>query len=221
MTIVSVNVGRPRTVRWKRKEVTTGIFKTPVAGTVRVRRLNLDGDEQADLTVHGGEDKAVYAYPVEHYAFWRDELPGMELPCGAFGENLTTEGLDEVEVRVGDRYRVGTAEVLVTQPRVPCFKLGIRLGRDDVVACFLRSGRSGFYLAVTREGEVSVGATIERLEQGDPRLSVAALARLYRERPDDAASREVMALGVETGALAESWRYFFRRRLARGPADGD
>src|SRR5262245_25306653 len=150
MRVVSVNVGLPREVEWKGRVVTTGIFKTPVAARVALRALNLEGDRQADLTVHGGADKAVYAYPSEHYPFWRRELPGLDLPCGAFGENLTTEGLDEAEVRIGDRFRVGTAEVRVTQPRIPCYKLGIRLGRDDIVERFLWSGRSGFYLAVLR-----------------------------------------------------------------------
>lgn len=219
-TVVSVNVGRPREVTWKGKTVTTGIFKAPIAGRVRLRRLNLDGDGQADLTVHGGADMADYAYPREHYAFWRDELPGLDLPWGAFGENLTTAGLGEDSVCIGDRYRIGSAEVRVTQPRVPCFKLGIRHGRDDIVKRFLWSGRSGFYLAVTREGEVRTDDRIERLEQGHPALSVAAVARLHRERPADAASRELMALAAECGMLAETWRADFRERLERAGRAG-
>ena len=146
MQVVSVNVGLPRDVLWKGRTVTTGIFKEPVAGRVQVRKFNLDGDKQADLSVHGGADKAVYLYPVEHYAYWRRELPDMELPWGMFGENLTTEGLLEDGVNIGDRFRVGSAEVVVTQPRMPCQKLAIRFGRSDIIKRFLASGRTGLYV---------------------------------------------------------------------------
>jgi MOSC domain-containing protein YiiM len=152
MRVVSVNVGLARTVRWRGRDVTTGIFKEPVEDRVPVRRLNLDGDRQADLSVHGGPAKAVYAYPLEHYGFWRDQL-AQELPFGAFGENLTVAGPPlEDEVAVGDRFRVGTAELVVTQPRIPCYKLGLRLGRNDMVKRLLASGRTGYYLAVAAEG---------------------------------------------------------------------
>ena len=153
MKIVSLNRGMPRAVKWHGRSVETGIFKEPVAGPVTLHTLNLDGDAQADLTVHGGENKAGYCYPVEHYAYWKKEL-GWELPKGMFGENFTTEGLLEKDAHLGDRLRVGTAEVVVTQPRLPCYKLGVRFGADDMVKRFLASGRTGFYLAVTREGEV-------------------------------------------------------------------
>src|SRR4051794_6720971 len=157
MHVVSVNVGLPRRVRWKGRDVTTGIFKEPVGGRTPLRPLNLDGDRQADLSVHGGATKAVYAYPVEHYPFWRDVL-GHELTPGAFGENLTVEGVPlEDEVAIGDRFRIGTAELVVTQPRIPCFKLGLRFGREDIVKRFLASGRSGYYLAVAVEGDVGAG----------------------------------------------------------------
>ena len=155
--------GAGRTVR-------TSIFKTPVDRRLRVTTLNLEGDQQSDLSVHGGVDKAVYAYPSEHYAYWRQELPQMDLPWGVFGENLTTEGLLEEDVRIGDRLRVGSAEFVVTQPRMPCYKLGIRFGRPDIVKRFLQSGRTGFYLAVTREGEVGAGDAIEPIAQADERL---------------------------------------------------
>jgi MOSC domain-containing protein YiiM len=214
MRLVYLSVGRPREVAWKGRLVTTGIFKSPVAGRVPLSRLNLEGDGQADLTVHGGLDKAVYAYPVEHYSCWRQELPGVALAGGAFGENLTTAGLDEADVRIGDRFRIGSAEVQVTQPRVPCFKLGIRLGRDDIVERFLWSGRTGFYLAVLREGELGAGDSIHRTERGPAPLTVAAVARLQRERDVGPAGRELMALAIETDALADSWRALFRRRLA-------
>src|SRR5580700_10135622 len=159
MKIVSVNVGAPRTVYWGDREVTTGIFKEPVKGPVMLRRLNLDGDRQADLENHGGRAKAVYAYPSEHYQIWRKELPGLELSWGAFGENLTTEGLKEETTYIGDHFRVGQALVMVTQPRIPCYKLGLRLGRDDIVKRFLESNRSGIYFSVLEEGMVKAGDT--------------------------------------------------------------
>src|SRR6266481_3896159 len=157
MKLNSVNVGLPRTVKWRGNSVTTGIFKEPIKGSVMLRALNLDGDRQADLSVHGGRSKAVYAYPSEHYEFWRNELPGMKLPYGMFGENFTTEGLLEVDVNIGDRFRIGGAEVVVTEPRLPCSKLTARFGRADVVKRFLSSRRSGFYFGVLREGVVQAG----------------------------------------------------------------
>ena len=169
MRIVSVNVGQPREiVDANGRTVLTSIFKSPVGdGAVRVRELNVDGDRQSDLVKHGGPLRAVYIYPSEHYAFWRTELPGAELPWGAFGENLTIEGLLENEVRVGDRFRVGSTELVVTRPRKPCFKLAIRLGCTDMVTRFRASGRSGFYLSVAREGELRAGDAIVRIKQGD------------------------------------------------------
>ncbi len=144
MKVISVNLGLPREVQWKGKTVSTAIFKTPVSNRITLRSLNLDGDRQADLSVHGGQNKAVYAYPAEHYAYWQREFPDMALPWGMFGENLTTEGLGEDDVLIGDRFRIGSAEVAVTQPRMPCFKLGLRFDRDDIVKRFLASGRTGF-----------------------------------------------------------------------------
>src|SRR3989475_5271479 len=167
MKLLSVNVGLPREIEWRGKLVRTSIFKAPVPGRVRVAALNLENDEQSDLSVHGGVDKAVYAYPSEHYSFWREELPGVDLPWGMFGENFTTEGLLEEDVRIGDRLQVGSAEFVVTQPRMPCYKLGIRFGRDDMVKRFLQSGRTGFYLAVLREGEAVSGAPIRFTRRSD------------------------------------------------------
>ncbi len=164
MRVVSVNVSLPKTVEWQGRRVTTGIFKEPVEGRVRVRTTGLAGDRQADLTVHGGPAKAVYAYPSEHYPFWRREIERGDLDWGAFGENLTTEGLHEETLRIGDRLRVGSALLKVTQPRMPCYKLGIRFGRMDMVGRFLASGRSGFYLRVLEEGDVAAGDAIELLE---------------------------------------------------------
>ncbi len=179
MKIISVNVGRPRLVLDRGREVSTGIFKSPLAGPVMLRALNFDGDRQADLNNHGGVNKAVYAYPLEHYDFWRGELPGVELPWAKFGENLTTEGLLENEARIGDRYRIGRAVVKVAQPRIPCYKLGIRFGRDDMPKRFLASGRSGIYFAVAEEGAVSAGDTIELLERDERGITVADVNRAY------------------------------------------
>jgi len=198
---------------WNGAPVSTGIFKRPVEGRVMLRRLNLDGDRQADLSVHGGPSKAVYAYPSEHYEFWRAELPGVELPWGVFGENFTTEGLDETTTCVGDRFRVGAAEVLVTEPRMPCFKLGVRFGRPDIVKRFTASGRTGFYLAVAREGEVGAGDELELIERDGHGVTVAEITRLYvRDKDDFGAMRR--ALRVE--ALPEGWRDYFREQLAKG-----
>jgi MOSC domain-containing protein YiiM len=208
--VVSINVGRPREVEWRGKAVSTSIFKAPVTGPVRVQRLNLAGDEQADLSVHGGVDKAVYAYPSEHYAYWREELPGIEFPWGAFGENLTTEGLSESVLRIGDHLSVGSVEFLVTQPRLPCFKLGVRFGRPDMVKRFHRSGRTGFYLAVVREGLIAVGDRIDVLSAEGLGITVADIVRLYTA---DEAEQELLRRASELGALPEGWREYFRNRL--------
>jgi MOSC domain-containing protein YiiM len=177
MKLVSLNTGGPRQVMWNGQTVRTSIWKSPRVGRLRVAFLNIDGDEQSDLSVHGGRAKAVYLYPSEHYEYWRRELPTMELPWGIFGENLTTEGLLETDVSIGDRIQVGTAEFLVTQPRQPCFKLGILFGRDDMIKRFIASGRPGFYLAVVREGEVAAGDSITFTHRAGS-LSVSAIADL-------------------------------------------
>ena len=214
MHVISVNVGQPRAVEWNGRTVATGIFKAPVAGRVKLRRHNLDGDRQADLTLHGGPDKAVYAYSAEHYPFWRAELPGHDLPWGAFGENLTLAGWREEEVHVGDRFRVGTAELIVTQPRMPCFKLGLRFGRADVVRRFLESGLSGFYFRVLEEGEIAAGDSMERSAEDPHRVSIADVFRLYPDHgPPTAADRDLLARAIQVQALPEPWRDYFRERL--------
>jgi MOSC domain-containing protein YiiM len=206
--IISINVGLPREVEWQGKVVSTSIFKKPVTGSVRVERLNLVGDRQADLTVHGGADKAVYAYPSEHYAYWKDELPGTALPWGSFGENLTIEGLDET-LCIGDRLTIGSAEFVVTQPRLPCFKLALRFGRLDMVKRFLKSGRTGFYLAVLQEGEIKVGDPIE-LHRQESGVTVTDIVRLYAT---DASDQGLLRRASALDALPESWREYFRNRL--------
>jgi len=210
MKLLSVNVGLPREVEWKGKIVRTSIFKAPVLGRVRVAKLNLEGDQQSDLTVHGGIDKAVYAYPSEHYRFWREELSGTDLPWGAFGENFTTEGLLEEAVHIGDRFRVGSAEFVVTQPRMPCFKLGIRFDRPDIVKRFLQSGRAGFYLAVLKEGEVTAGDSIELLKRDEHGVTVADVVNLYRR---DATNQDLLRRVSELSSLPKSWRDYSRTRL--------
>jgi len=207
LRVVSVNAGLPREVVWKGRAVRTGIFKDPVEGRVAVRALNLDGDRQADLTVHGGVSKAVYVYPSEHYAYWREELPGVELPWGMFGENLTTEGLLEGAVGIGDRFRIGSAQVVVTEPRMPCYKLGLRFRRDDVIKRFLASRRTGFYLAVLNEGEVEAGDRVERLSRDPHGVTVADITHLYTRKPHDVGLLQ-RAMSVE--ALPESWRTYFQ-----------
>jgi MOSC domain-containing protein YiiM len=212
MRILSLNVGLPREVTWQGKLVTTGIFKEPVKGPVMLRKLNLDGDQQADLTVHGGVSKAVYAYPSEHYGYWRAELPGVDLPWGMFGENFTTEGLLEEAVYIGDRFRIGDTEVTVTEPRMPCYKLGIKFGRADIIKRFLASRRTGFYFAVVREGMVSAGDAIELIGREQQAISVADITRLYAfEKADVKGLRRA----VQVEALPESWRGYFQHQLEK------
>lgn len=202
-TLISVQVGVPRTVLQDGKEVSTGIFKTPVRKRLRMRTLNLEGDQQADLSVHGGRDKAVYAYPSEHYPYWKKELPGVELPWGSFGENLTTQGLLEGDACLGDRFQIGTAEVVVTQPRIPCFKLNLKFQRDDMVKRFLGSRRTGFYFRVLREGEIGAGDEIIRVHQDENRVPISDALKIYLGTPDSGDLRE-RALRVKY--LSDSWR---------------
>jgi MOSC domain-containing protein YiiM len=197
-------------MQWRGHGVKTSIFKTPISRRVYVTRDNVEGDEQSDLSVHGGPEKAVYAYPAEHYDFWRRELPDEELPWGAFGENLTTEGLLEDEVWIGDRYRVGTTELVVTQPRMPCYKLAVRFGRPDVVKRFLKSRRSGFYLAVEREGDIGAGDVIERLARNEKRLTIADVVSLYAT---DSENQTLLESASEHPSLPAAWREYFRKRL--------
>lgn len=215
MRIVSVNVGLPRDVIWHGRSVTSAIFKQPVQGRIALRKLNLDRDRQADLTVHGGAHKAVYCYPLEHYSDWKKELPGRELPLGMFGENFTTEGLLEDSTHIGDQFSIGSAEVVVTQPRLPCYKLGMRFQADDMVKFFLASGRTGFYLAVLREGEVGAGDEIALIARESHAVPISEITRLYvakRYSEDDAASVE---RALEVPAFPEDWKSYLRERLQR------
>jgi MOSC domain-containing protein YiiM len=240
MKLITLSTGLPREVMWHGRSVTTGIFKEPVRGRVALRTLNLDGDRQADLSVHGGEYKAVYCYPVVHYDYWRKELPGRELPTAIFGENFTLDtstsdisttdistsdtsttgapiidGLPEDSVHLGDRFSVGSAEVIVTQPRLPCYKLALRFQMDDMVKRFLVSGRTGFYLAVTREGEVGEGDEIKAIGRDPNGVPVSEITRLYIAKQytgDDVSS---VRRALQVAALPESWKGYFRERLER------
>ena len=210
MRLVSVGVGLPQEIVSHGRTVVTSIWKRPLGGRVRVGRLNIAGDQQSDLTVHGGPEKAVYVYPSEHYEYWKRELPGTDLPWGAFGENFTTEGLLEQDLAIGDRLGVGSAEFLVTQPRMPCFKLAIRFARDDMVKRFLQSRRSGFYLAVLREGEVGAGDPIEVTQRDERGITVADISALHGT---DANNQALLRRAVEVPSLPETWRTYFRKRL--------
>ena len=209
MKLVSVNVGRPRLVLWNGTQVSTGIFKSPVEGPVELRGVNLLGDRQADLSVHGGRFKAVYGYPSEHYPYWRNQLSRPDLSWGAFGENLTTEGLLETDLHIGDKLRIGTALLQVTQPRSPCYKLTIRFDRDDMVKRFAESDTSGFYFAVLEEGTLQAGDSISIVERDPAAVSVADINHLYYKQSHDP---ELLARAVALEALPPSWRDYLSGR---------
>jgi MOSC domain-containing protein YiiM len=195
--------------------VTTGIYKEPVSGRVTLRKLNLDDDRQADLTVHGGEFKAVYCYPSEHYGYWKEQIPGRDLPPGVFGENFTTQGFLEDAAHLGDRWSVGSAELIITQPRLPCYKLGIKFEADDMVKRFLDSRKTGFYLAVIREGEVGALDEIKIVARDAAAAPVSEVTRLYiTKRFSEADVTSVQKL-LQIAALPESWKRYFRERLQR------
>jgi len=211
LKLISVNVARPRLAIFNGVTVSTGIFKQPVAGSLQLRTLNLDGDRQADLSVHGGPYKAVYGYPSEHYAFWRQELPGTDLPWGAFGENFTTEGLLENDLHIGDRLRIGAAIVMVRQPRLPCLKLAGKFQRDDMIERFLFSGRSGFYFSVEQEGPVQAGDAIEFLSRDEQGITIHEINQLYAH---DRYNRTLLEKAIATPALPKDSRDYFAQRLA-------
>lgn len=210
MKLISLNVGLPRQVTFRGEMVTTGIFKEPIHHRTKLRKLNLDGDKQADLTVHGGVDKAVYSYPEEHYRFWQKELPDMYLSCGMFGENFTTEGLFEDNVNIGDQFRIGTAIVIATQPRMPCYKLGVKFGRMDIIKRFLASGLTGIYFKVLQEGEVGAGDVIELIRRDDNNVTVKDVVRVYTVDKDDV---QTMERAIKVKDLPVGWRSHFIEQL--------
>lgn len=215
MKLLSLNCGLPREVVWHGHNVTTSIYKDPVDGRVALRTLNLDGDRQSDLSVHGGKDKAVYCYPVAHYEYWKAELPDHPLPMGAFGENFTAEWPLEDSVHIGDRFSVGSAEVVVTQPRLPCYKLGIRFGADNMVKRFLASGRTGYYFAVTRQGEVAAGDEITQISREPESVPVSEITRLYIAKEYDADDIRQLQQSLKVNALPQSWKTYLEQRLNR------
>jgi MOSC domain-containing protein YiiM len=210
LKLLSLNVSLPRQVNFQNELVTTGIFKEPVRGRVRLRKLNLDGDKQADLTVHGGADKAVYAYPKEHYNYWKKELPGMLLPWGMFGENFTTQGMFEETVNVGDQFQVGTAKLVATQPRMPCYKLGVKFGRMDIIKKFLTSGLTGVYFKVMKEGYLEQGDEIKLIKKDENNITINDIVRLYTVNKDDL---QTMERAVNVKDLPNGWKFHFIEQL--------
>jgi MOSC domain-containing protein YiiM len=212
LRVESVNVGRPKEVLWKGRQVRTSIFKEPVAGRVAVRTLNLEGDEQADLKVHGGPDMAIYVYPADYYAFWRGQFPELALPWGMFGENLTIWGLRDDTIHIGDRFQVGSARLVVKSPRLPCTKLALKFGRDDMIKRFQQSGFSGFYCAVLQVGEVAAGDVVKLLHRDEHAVSVREIFRLENE---DRHNRDLLRRALAVEALPQDWRESFLKRLAQ------
>jgi len=212
LRLLSLNVGLPRQVRFQGELVTTGIFKKPVQGSVRLRKLNLEGDKQADLKVHGGVDKAVYAYAGEHYDYWRQELPDMSLPWGMFGENFTTEGMFEESVNIGDQFKVGTANLIATQPRMPCYKLGVKFGNMDMIKRFLASGLTGVYFKVMKEGELEQGDEIKLIKKAENSVTVKDIVRIYTIDKDDI---QTIERAIKIKDLPNGWRYHFIKQLGQ------
>jgi MOSC domain-containing protein YiiM len=210
LRLLSLNVGLPRQVRFQGELVTTGIFKESVQGSVRLRKLNLEGDKQADLKVHGGVDKAVYAYAGEHYDYWRQELPDMSLPWGMFGENFTTEGMFEESVNIGDQFKVGTANLIATQPRMPCYKLGVKFGSMDMIKRFLASGLTGVYFKVMKEGELEQGDEIKLIKKDENSVTVKDILRIYTIDKDDI---QTIERAIKIKDLPNGWRYHFIKQL--------
>jgi len=213
MRIVSVNVGMPREIVWRSMTVRTAIFKDPIAGPVTVGKLNLNGDNQADLAVHGGEEKAVYGYPAEHYPCWQSVLPEVQFSWGHFGENLSTEGLLENAVCIGDRLRIGSAVLRVTQPRMPCYKLNLRFDREDMIKRFLLSERSGFYFSVAELGEMNAGSEIEILSRDPNRVTVTDIVRLYLRRTRNP---DLLERALNVSDLPANWKDELALRAREG-----
>ena len=212
MKVLSVNVGLPKNVLFNGQIITTAIFKDPVNGPIILRKLNLDGDKQADLTVHGGIDKAVYSYPEDHYYYWRKQFPNMDIRWGMFGENFTTEGLLEDAVNVGDQFQIGSAKLVATQPRMPCYKLGVRFGRMDVIRKFMTSGRPGIYFKVLTEGEIKIDDKIKLIKRDKNNVTVKDIVTLYITR-NNIDNIETMRRATKIRDLPEGWRSEFQQKI--------
>ena len=208
--LISLQVGLPRTLTRDGQKVITGIYKAPIAKRTQLHWTNLEGDKQADLINHGGQDKAVYAYPSEHYPYWNKELASSDLPWGAFGENFTTAGLLEDTVCLGDRFTIGAAEVVVTQPRIPCYKLSMKFDRKDMAERFLASRRSGFYLRVLREGEVGPGDEIALAHHDENDVSISDALRIHLHEPG---ASELIRRALRVEYLSAAWRADLRQQI--------
>ena len=210
MKVISVNVGLPTEVKFGEEIVTTSIFKNPVKHRVKLNKLNLDGDKQSDLTVHGGIDKAVYAYPSEHYEFWKKEIVDYIYSWGNFGENLTTVGLFEDKVNVGDQFQIGTTKLIATQPRMPCYKLGVRFGRMDIIRRFMTSERSGIYFKVAQEGEIGEDDKIELVKSEKNNVTIHDIVRLQTSKSKD---KELMYRAIKIKDLPDNWHNYFKDKI--------
>lgn len=213
MKLESIFVGKPTEVTVDDKVVETGIYKSRISGPVYVSETQIEGDGQADLSVHGGIDKAVYAYPAEHYVFWKAERDDLLFEPGVFGENLSVSGMTEDQVCVGDVFQVGAVKLKVTTPRMPCFKLGIKMGDPRFVKDFMQAEKNGFYLKVLQEGEIEAGDSIKKVEEDGYSLSILEMVQLYTTRKYD---ENLMRKAVTSPSLPEDWREYFRKRLPSG-----
>lgn len=207
MKIVSVNVGKPKQVLWQGKEVLTSIFKYPVDGPLAVKKLNIAGDEQADLSVHGGLDKAIYAFSFDTYAWWQKTLGLSTLEPGAFGENLTLDTLDESKIFVGDVFAVGSCELQAVQPRQPCFKLGIRFGDMKILKTFNDYHRCGVYFRVLKEGQIQAGDSLQLIRSEKTKASISELFQFYKDKWVTTPERARELLQIPS--MNESWREAF------------
>lgn len=212
MKLISVNVGLPVKVKFGNEIVTTGIFKNPVDKRINLKKLNLEGDRQADLTVHGGLDKAVYSYPYEYYDFWRKEFPDISFNWGMFGENLTTEGLFESQVNVGDRFQIGSAQLVATQPRMPCYKLGVKFGRMDIIKKFLKSEKSGIYFKVIKEGGIFINDTIKLIKKDNNNITIKNIVELITK--EDKENTTLLEKTVKVRDLPQGWKNYFLEKLS-------
>src|ERR1044072_2583314 len=213
--VVSVNVGLPKQISYGKRQVVTSIFKEPIEGRVKVTTLKLDWDAQADLSVHGGLDKAIYSYSEEHYKYWKEVYPTIVMPFGMFGENLTTQGLNEDTVNIGDQYQIGSSRLVVTQPRMPCYKLGIKFGRMDILEKFINSQRPGIYYKVLQEGDLGAGDNIILLYKDKNNVTINDIVSLYLNDRHDKENISKMKKATKLKSLPESWKIYFSQKISR------
>ncbi len=203
MKLFSLNVSLPKTVDYRGHKVSTGIYNNPVEGRLKVKTLNIEGDQQADLTVHGGPDKAVYAYPAEHYPYWKEQYPNLSINWGMFGENLTTKGLLEDQANIGDEYQIGSAKFAVTQPRMPCFKLGIKFESPDIIKKLFASAKCGIYFKVLEEGEIGAGDEIKLVKRDKNNVTIQDIMKTYGNEHNN---KELLERAVKIDALPPGWK---------------